>query len=62
MFRDARRRQQAIGLWAATTGLGIALDPIIGGLLLAHFWWGSVFLINVPSPSSGPCVRAAVRP
>jgi len=48
MFRDAAERQRAIGLWAATTGLGIALGPIVGGLLLARFWWGSVFLINVP--------------
>jgi hypothetical protein len=35
-------------LWAATSGVGVALGPIVGGLLLAHFWWGSVFLINVP--------------
>ncbi|HTX29626.1 MAG TPA: MFS transporter [Streptosporangiaceae bacterium] len=48
MFRDPAERQRAIGVWAATTGLGIALGPIVGGLLLARFWWGSVFLINVP--------------
>ncbi len=48
MFRDGAERQRAIGLWAGTSGVGIALGPIIGGLLLAHFWWGSVFLINVP--------------
>ena len=48
MFRDPAERQRAIGLWAGTTGVGIALGPIVGGLLLAHFWWGSVFLINVP--------------
>jgi len=48
MFRDGGQRQRAIGLWAGTSGVGIALGPIIGGLLLAHFWWGSVFLINVP--------------
>jgi EmrB/QacA subfamily drug resistance transporter len=48
MFRDGAQRQRAIGLWAGTSGVGIALGPIIGGLLLAHFWWGSVFLINVP--------------
>jgi len=48
MFRERAARQKAIGLWAATSGLGIALGPVIGGLLLDHFWWGSVFLINVP--------------
>ena len=48
MFGNRDERQRAIGLWAGTSGVGVALGPIIGGLLLAHFWWGSVFLINVP--------------
>ena len=48
MFHDPAERQRAISLWAGTSGIGVALGPIIGGLLLAHFWWGSVFLINVP--------------
>jgi MFS family permease len=48
IFTDTAERQRAISLWAATTGLGAALGPIVGGLLLARFWWGSVFLINVP--------------
>jgi EmrB/QacA subfamily drug resistance transporter len=48
MFRDRAERQRAIGIWAGTTGVGISLGPIVGGLLLARFWWGSVFLINVP--------------
>jgi EmrB/QacA subfamily drug resistance transporter len=48
MFREPDERQRAIGIWAGTTGLGIALGPIVGGALLTSFWWGSVFLINVP--------------
>ncbi|MEV7341857.1 MFS transporter [Streptomyces sp. NPDC093544] len=41
-------RGKAIGIWSALGGLSIALGPIAGGFLLEHFWWGSVFLINVP--------------
>jgi EmrB/QacA subfamily drug resistance transporter len=59
MFRDGGERQRAIGLWAGTSGVGVALGPIIGGLLLAHFWWGSVFLINVPIAALG--LLCAVR-
>jgi EmrB/QacA subfamily drug resistance transporter len=47
-FRDARERAKAIGIWAAVSGLGIVFGPTIGGWLLEHFWWGSVFLVNVP--------------
>ena len=53
MFRDTGERQRAIGLWAATSGVGIALGPVVGGVLLTHFWWGSVFLINVPFAAAG---------
>jgi EmrB/QacA subfamily drug resistance transporter len=48
VFTAERDRVRAIGIWSGTTGLGVALGPILGGLLLAHFWWGSVFLVNVP--------------
>ncbi|NBE93790.1 MFS transporter [Nonomuraea sp. KC401] len=41
-------RGKAIGVWAAGVGLAVAIGPITGGLLIEHFWWGSVFLINVP--------------
>ncbi len=48
VFRDSTERGRAIGVWAAVAGGGSAIGPVIGGFLLAHFWWGSVFLINVP--------------
>ncbi|MGD0945030.1 MAG: MFS transporter [Acidimicrobiales bacterium] len=47
-FTEAHDRARAIGIWSGTTGLGVAIGPVAGGWLLAHFWWGSVFLINVP--------------
>lgn len=48
MFEDPVERTKAIGVWTASLSGGIALGPIVGGLLLEVFWWGSVFLINVP--------------
>ncbi|MGD0875739.1 MAG: DHA2 family efflux MFS transporter permease subunit [Acidimicrobiales bacterium] len=43
-----RERAQAIAAWSAVAGVGIIIGPTLGGLLLAQFWWGSVFLVNVP--------------
>lgn len=48
IFTDPKERARAIGVWAAVAGAGSAFGPLIGGFLLEHFWWGSVFLINVP--------------
>ncbi|HVV94366.1 MAG TPA: MFS transporter [Hyphomicrobiales bacterium] len=45
---DDRERPKAFGLWAASVGMALALGPVLGGFLLDHFAWGSVFLINVP--------------
>ncbi|WMJ69325.1 MFS transporter [Stenotrophomonas sp. 24(2023)] len=47
-FHEARERNIAIAIWGSVAIVGAALGPIIGGWLLAHFWWGSVFLVNVP--------------
>jgi MFS family permease len=48
VFTDTRERALAIGLWSGVAGLAVALGPVTGGLLLEHFWWGSVFIVNVP--------------
>jgi len=48
VFTERGERAKAIGLWGATTGVGVAAGPIVGGWLLEHFWWGSVFVFMVP--------------
>ncbi len=47
-FTETRHRNMAIGVWAAVGSGGAAFGPLVGGLLLEHFYWGSVFLINIP--------------
>src|SRR5690606_975567 len=41
-------RAKAIAIWTATAGIGVPLGPVVGGWLLEHFWWGSIFLVNLP--------------
>ena len=48
IFIDPVLRAKAIGLWAAMVGVGVAVGPISGGWLLEHFWWGAIFLVNIP--------------
>ncbi len=48
LFPDQRQRSIAVGIWASAFSAGAALGPVVGGVLLEHFWWGSVFLINIP--------------
>jgi len=48
MFHDPQQRTVAISVWIMSFSGGAAIGPLIGGLLLEHYWWGSVFLINVP--------------
>jgi len=48
MFHDPDQRRVAIGVWITSFSAGGAIGPLVGGLLLEHFWWGSVFLLGVP--------------
>src|SRR5262249_20856760 len=48
VFEDEKERATAVGLWAATAGIGVAIGPVAGGVLLDHFAWGAIFLVNVP--------------
>jgi len=48
VFRDRAERVRAIGIWSATLACGAAVGPLVGGFLVEHLWWGSVFLVNVP--------------
>jgi len=48
MFEDPKQRATAIGVWVSAFSAGSAIGPVLGGLLLEHFWWGSVFLLAVP--------------
>jgi EmrB/QacA subfamily drug resistance transporter len=62
VFTEDRERARAIGIWSATAGLGVAIGPMLGGFLLVHFWWGSVFLINVPVAVIGLIATAFLVP
>ena len=48
VFRNPSERAKAIGVWSAVSGAAVAFGPVTGGVLLEHYWWGSIFLINVP--------------
>jgi MFS transporter, DHA2 family, multidrug resistance protein len=49
LFHDARQRATAIGIWAGCFTLGAIIGPLVGGIMLDHFWWGSVLLLGVPA-------------
>lgn len=59
---SARQRARAIGIWAGAVGIALAIGPPLGGLLLVNFWWGSVFLINVPVVIVGIVLAAWLVP
>jgi predicted MFS family arabinose efflux permease len=52
----------AVGIWAATAGVGVALGPVVGGFLLERFWWGSIFIVNVPLCALAIAAGLAVLP
>jgi EmrB/QacA subfamily drug resistance transporter len=57
-----QERGKAIGIWSGGVGIGVAIGPITGGLLLEHFWWGSVFLVNLPIVAIGLTLIASLVP
>ncbi|WTW94562.1 MFS transporter [Streptomycetaceae bacterium NBC_01309] len=59
---EPHERAKAIGIWSGAVGLAIAIGPITGGVLLEHFWWGSVFLINVPIVVIGVAAMVLIVP
>jgi EmrB/QacA subfamily drug resistance transporter len=62
VFTGRRERAAAIGVWGATTGVGIATGPIIGGWLLEQFWWGSIFVFMVPVAAAVAALAAWAVP
>ncbi|MDF2469974.1 multidrug resistance protein Stp [Rhodococcus erythropolis] len=60
VFTERTEKAKAIGIWGATTGVGVACGPILGGWLLEHFWWGSVFLALAAGAAIAIGVSAAV--
>ncbi|WP_405479979.1 MFS transporter [Streptomyces sp. NBC_00009] len=59
---DDTERVRAIGLWATVNSLGFAAGPLIGGVMLDHFWWGAIFLINIPVAVIGLIAVLALVP
>jgi MFS transporter, DHA2 family, multidrug resistance protein len=48
MFLDQEQRTMAIGIWVTSYSVGAAIGPLLGGIVIEYFWWGSVFLLGVP--------------
>lgn len=61
-FYNERELNLAIGIWGSVATIGSATGPVVGGLLLEHFWWGSIFLINVPIGIIAICATIVVAP
>ncbi|MFD4259789.1 DHA2 family efflux MFS transporter permease subunit [Streptomyces sp. NPDC058534] len=62
VFPSGAERTKAIGIWSAAVGVGTVIGPMVGGWLLSHYWWGSVFLINLPIGIGGLIAAALFVP
>ncbi|GAA3824574.1 MFS transporter [Streptomyces phyllanthi] len=62
VFTEPTERTKAIGVWSAAVGAGTVIGPVVGGRLLDHFWWGSVFLVNLPIGAAGLVASAILVP
>lgn len=62
LFPDQGQRARAVTIWVAASAIGLPLGPVAGGWLLEHFWWGSVFLLNVPLAVIGAAMLVAFLP
>ncbi|NUS57339.1 MAG: MFS transporter, partial [Streptomycetaceae bacterium] len=62
VFTDPKERTAAVGIWSGISGAGVGLGPLLGGLVLDHFWWGSVFLINLPIMAAILVAGAVILP
>ncbi len=62
LFPDSAERARALTIWVSATAIGLPIGPIVGGFLLRDYWWGSVFLINVPMVIVGAVAVALLVP
>ncbi|MEU5226831.1 DHA2 family efflux MFS transporter permease subunit [Streptomyces toyocaensis] len=62
VFPRGAERTKAIGVWSAAVGVGTVIGPMVGGWMLSHYWWGSVFLINLPVGIAGLVAAALLVP
>lgn len=62
VFKDRHEKAIAVGVWSGVSGLAIALGPVVGGALLEHFWWGSIFIVNLPVVAAALLLGAFLVP
>ena len=62
IFVGSRERAAAVGIWAATSGIAVAIGPVLGGWLLEHYTWASVFWVNLPLAALAVIAIVAVVP